>query len=105
MLEQCPSSSPSPSPSTSPAAESIRFDPTLLLVVKSRSTGEASPSGIEYPRRALSRERCGGLLATRSARPIYVPDPEPGSLFLITAYDLRGKPLTAYRRRRRKNKP
>ena len=32
----------------------------------------------------------------------YVPDPEPESAFVITAYELTGKPLTAYRRRRRR---
>jgi hypothetical protein len=30
-----------------------------------------------------------------------VPDPEPGSVFVITAYELTAKPLVAYRRRRR----
>jgi len=33
---------------------------------------------------------------------IYVPDPEPDSVFVVTAYELMGKPLTAYKRRRRK---
>jgi hypothetical protein len=33
---------------------------------------------------------------------IYVADPEPESVFVITAYELRGKPLFAYRRRLRK---
>jgi hypothetical protein len=31
-----------------------------------------------------------------------VPDPEPESIFVITAYELRGRPLTAYRRRQRR---
>ena len=31
-----------------------------------------------------------------------VPDPEPDSVFVITAYDLTGKGLAAFRRRRRK---
>ena len=35
-------------------------------------------------------------------RVIYVPDPEPDSIFVITAYELRGKPLTVYRRRQRR---
>ncbi len=39
--------------------------------------------------------------AGRYLRVIYVPEPE--SLFVITAYELTGKPLIAYRRRR-KNK-
>jgi hypothetical protein len=36
---------------------------------------------------------------------IYVPDPEPKSVFVITAYELRGKSALAYRRRRRKLAP
>jgi hypothetical protein len=40
----------------------------------------------------------------RYLRVIYVPDPEPNSAFVITAYELRGKPLIAYRRRRRRKK-
>jgi hypothetical protein len=42
------------------------------------------------------RYHLGGL------RVIYVRDAEPDSVFVITAYDLRGKPLLAYRRRRRR---
>lgn len=30
---------------------------------------------------------------------VYVPDPIPGSVFVITAYGLSGKPLAAYKRR------
>jgi hypothetical protein len=37
-------------------------------------------------------------------RVIYVPDPEPDSVFVITAYELTGKPLVAYRRRRRRGR-
>ena len=37
----------------------------------------------------------------RYLRVIYVPDPEPDSAFVITAYDLKGKPLVAYRSRRK----
>ena len=54
------------------------------------------------------RGREGSRLATgqtrggRYIRVIYVPDPEPDSLFVITAYELTGKPLRAYRRRCRK---
>ena len=44
----------------------------------------------------------GQTEAGRYLRVIYVPDPEPGSVFVITAYGLRGKPLMAYRRRRRR---
>jgi hypothetical protein len=38
----------------------------------------------------------------RYLRVIYVPDPELDSIFVIPAYELTGKPLLAYRRRRRK---
>ena len=48
-----------------------------------------------------ARVAIGQTEAGRYLRVIYVPDPEPGSVFVITAYDLSGKALTAYRRRRR----
>jgi hypothetical protein len=35
-------------------------------------------------------------------RVVYVPDPEPESVFVITAFDLGPQPLRALRRRRRK---
>jgi hypothetical protein len=49
-----------------------------------------------------SRVAIGQTRAGRFLRVIYVPDPEPESIFVITAYELRGKPLTAYRRRQRR---
>ena len=51
-----------------------------------------------------SRVAIGHTLAGRILRVIYVPDPEPDSVFVVTAYDLRGKPLAAYRRRRRRKR-
>ena len=51
-----------------------------------------------------SRVATGQTLAGRHLRVIYVPDPNPNSLFVITAYDLKGKPLAAYRRRKRRRK-
>ena len=53
--------------------------------------------GREGARVAIGQTRAG-----RCLRVIYVPDPEPESLLIITAYELRGKPLTAYRRRQRR---
>ena len=53
--------------------------------------------GREGARVAIGQTRAGRFL-----RVIYVPDPEPDSIFVITAYELRGKPLTAYRRRQRR---
>ncbi len=58
--------------------------------------GEDRP-GQEGSRVAIGRTRDGRYL-----RVIYVPDVESDSAFVITAYDLRGKPLAAYRRRRRR---
>ena len=60
-----------------------------------RRPGEDRP-GEEGSRVAIGQTRAGRYL-----RVIYVPDPEPDSIFVITAYELRGKPLKAYRRRRR----
>ena len=53
--------------------------------------------GTHGARIALGRTEAGRYL-----RVIYVPDPEPDSVFVITAYTLEGKALTAYKRRRRK---
>lgn len=51
-----------------------------------------------------SRVVMGQSRAGRYLRVIYVPDPKPESVFVITAFELTGKPLTAYKRRRRKKK-
>jgi hypothetical protein len=52
--------------------------------------------------REESRIAIGQTQAGRYLRVIYVPDAEPDSVFVITAYELKGKPLTAYRRRQRR---
>jgi hypothetical protein len=54
-------------------------------------------AGTEGSRVALGRTGAGRYL-----RIIYVPDPEPGSAFVITAYDLGPKAKKALRRRRRR---
>lgn len=54
--------------------------------------------GEDRPGREGSRVAIGQTRAGRFLRVIYVPDPSPGSVFVITAYELRGKPLSAYRR-------
>jgi len=59
--------------------------------------GEDRPAN-DGARSAIGRTRDG-----RVVRVIYVP--EPGGVFVITAYELTGKPLTAYRRRKKKRKP
>lgn len=58
--------------------------------------------GEDRPGRGGARVALGQTHAGRFLRVIYVPDPDPNSAFVITAYELRGKPLTAYRRRRKK---
>ena len=63
-----------------------------------------SKAGEDRPGREGSRITIGKTSARRYLRVIYVPDPEPNSVFVITAYELRGKPLIAYRRRRRRKK-
>ena len=54
-------------------------------------------AGREGSRIALGRTASGRYL-----RVIYVPDAEADCVFVITAYDLTGKALAAYRRRRKK---
>lgn len=51
-----------------------------------------------------ARVAIGQTPAGRHLRVVYVRDPEPDSFFVVTAYELRGQPLTAYQRRQRKRK-
>ncbi len=53
--------------------------------------------GREGSRIAIGQTRNGRYL-----RVIYVPDQNPNSVFVVTAYELKGKPLAAYKKRRRK---
>jgi hypothetical protein len=55
----------------------------------------------DRPGREGSRVAIGQTESGRYLRVIYVPDPKPDSIFVISAYELSGKPLFAYRRRRR----
>ena len=54
-------------------------------------------AGSEGSRMALGQAKSGRYL-----RVVYVPDPEPESVFVVTAYDLGEKAKKALRRRRRK---
>jgi hypothetical protein len=56
--------------------------------------------GEERPGADGARVAVGQSSAGRYLRVIYIP--EPGGVFVITAYDLVGKALLAYRRRRRR---
>ncbi|RLT34438.1 MAG: DUF4258 domain-containing protein [Chloroflexi bacterium] len=60
--------------------------------------------GEDRPGREGSRVAIGQTQSGRYLRVIYVPDPEPGSVFVVTAYELSGKPLAAYRRRQRRRR-
>jgi hypothetical protein len=51
-----------------------------------------------------SRHALGQTAAGRYLRVIYVPDQIADSVFVVTAYELRGKPLQAFKRRRRKRR-
>lgn len=59
-------------------------------------------AGEDRQGREGSRVAIGQTSAGRYLRVIYVPDPEPENIFVITAYELQGKALAAYKRRRRK---
>src|SRR5256885_6231553 len=58
--------------------------------------GEDRPSA-DDSRTALGQTRGGRYL-----RVIYVPDQDSDSAFVVTAYELRGKQLKAYRRRKQR---
>lgn len=63
-----------------------------------------SRPGEDRPGQEGSRVAIGQTQAGRYLRVIYVPDPVPESVFVITAYELRGKPLLAYRKRKKRRK-
>ena len=52
--------------------------------------------------RRKTRNALGQTQSGRYLQVVYVRDPKPNSVFVITAYELTGKPLTAYRRRQRR---
>jgi len=59
-------------------------------------------AGEDRPARDGARAAIGQTAGGRHLRVIYVPDSVPNSVFVVTAYELVGKPLAAYRRRRRR---
>ena len=61
-----------------------------------RDPGE-DRAGREGAKIAIGRTKAGRYL-----RVVYVPEPDLDSSFVVTAFELTGKPLLAYRRRRRK---
>ncbi len=59
-------------------------------------------SGEDLPAKRGARMKLGQTAAGRYLQVIYVPDEDENSIFVITAYELRGKAKTAFRRRRRR---
>jgi hypothetical protein len=49
-----------------------------------------------------SRRKIGQTVAGRYLQVFYVPDDDPDSVFVITAYELQGKAKKAFRRRQRR---
>jgi hypothetical protein len=58
--------------------------------------------GQDYPGKRNSRMRLGQTEAGRYLQVIYVPDRGRRSAFVVTAYELKGNALKAYRRRQRR---
>ncbi len=58
----------------------------------------------DRPGRQDSRVAIGQTTSGRYLKVVYIRDPKPNSAFVITAYELRGKPLLAYRRRQRRKR-
>ncbi len=59
-------------------------------------------SGDDLPAKRGARLKLGQTTAGRYLQVIYVPDKNQDTIFVITAYELRGKAKTAFRRRRRR---
>jgi hypothetical protein len=51
-----------------------------------------------------ARVAIGSTSAGRALRVVYVPDPDGEGIFVVTSFELTGKPLTAFRRRLRRRK-
>lgn len=58
--------------------------------------------GEDWAGRENSRVAIGHTQSGRYLQVIYVRDPQPNSVFVITAYDLNKKPLKAYRQRQQR---
>lgn len=59
-------------------------------------------SGEDVPGTRNSRLELGQTAAGRYLQVVYVPDDDPQSVFVVTAYELQGKAKQAFRRRRRR---
>jgi hypothetical protein len=63
-----------------------------------------SRPGLDFRGDGNSRTIMGQTSAGRYLKVVYVPDAQAGSGFVVTAYELRGKALKAYRRARKRKK-
>jgi hypothetical protein len=63
-----------------------------------------SRPGLDYPEAQNARVRLGTTAAGRHLKVVYVPDKSARSAFVVTAYELRGKALKAYRRAKKRKK-
>ncbi len=63
-----------------------------------------SRPGLNFPEDRNSRVHQGQTAAGRHLKAVYVPDEGADSAFVVTAYELRGKGLRAYRRAKRRGK-
>jgi HTH-type transcriptional regulator/antitoxin MqsA len=100
------------------AEESERLNAAMLEFNKEVNGASVDPAFITKTRKKLKLDQQeaaeifgGGVnafsryeksAAGRHLRVIYIPDAEGHSTFVVTAYELRGKQLQAYRRRRRR---
>jgi hypothetical protein len=60
--------------------------------------------GLDYAEGRNAKARLGQTEAGRNLKVVYVPDEGRDSAFVVTAYELRGKALKAYRRAKRKRR-
>ena len=60
--------------------------------------------GVDCPSGRNARVRLGRTHAGRYLKVVYVPDEDKRGAFVVTAYELRGKALKAYRRAKRRRK-
>ncbi len=60
--------------------------------------------GEDFPGRKDSRIALGQTMAGRYLQIVYVPDEGADSAFVVTAYELKGKALKAYRRRKKRKR-
>jgi len=60
--------------------------------------------GLDYSEGRNARAHLGQTAAGRYLKVVYVPDKVTDSVFVVTAYELRGNALRAYRRAQRRKR-